>query len=333
MAAERAGFGGKLRRVLGRGKDELAAAAEIQPVPAVATSGPQAARRREPSQREQGYEGQPDRVAPARQSAGSKANPAASAAARPAKTAAPSAQRGTKSAPATTRAVPTPTNDTAKSAPAKGAPAKGAPAKGAPAKGAPAKGAPAKSAPAKRAPAKSSGGTTGRRAARPTAVHAPQPSQEHTIDAPAPEPTAAKAPAKARKAPAKKPAVAATAADTWTEVELAGVRGELEGQAKDLRGEIDEAESQSNEIQQAASNEGSGDEADAGTKTFEREHEMSLANNSRDLLLQVERALARLYAGTYGRCENCGNPIPKPRLQAFPRATMCVSCKQREERR
>ena len=308
MAAERAGFGGKLRRVLGRGKDELAAAAETQPVPAAATSGPQAAGRRAPSQREQGYEGQPDRVAPARQSAGSKANPAASAAARPAKTAAPSAQRGTKSAPATTKAVPTPTKDTAQSASAKGAPAKGA-------------------------PAKSSGGTTGRRAARPTAVHAPQPSQEHTIDAPAPEPTAAKAPAKARKASAKKPAVAATAADTWTEVELAGVRGELEGQAKDLRGEIDEAESQSNEIQQAASNEGSGDEADAGTKTFEREHEMSLANNSRDLLLQVERALARLDAGTYGRCENCGNPIPKPRLQAFPRATMCVSCKQREERR
>ena len=60
---------------------------------------------------------------------------------------------------------------------------------------------------------------------------------------------------------------------------------------------------------------------------------MSLANNSRDLLLQVERALGRLDAGTYGRCENCGNPIPKARLQAFPRATLCVSCKQREERR
>ena len=78
---------------------------------------------------------------------------------------------------------------------------------------------------------------------------------------------------------------------------------------------------------------GSGDEADAGTKTFEREHEMSLANNSRDLLLQVERALVRLDEGTYGRCENCGNPIPKARLQAFPRATLCVACKQREERR
>jgi len=73
--------------------------------------------------------------------------------------------------------------------------------------------------------------------------------------------------------------------------------------------------------------------ADAGTKTFEREHEMSLANNARELLLQNERALARLHDGTYGICEHCGNPIGKLRLQAFPRATLCMSCKQLEERR
>jgi DnaK suppressor protein len=60
---------------------------------------------------------------------------------------------------------------------------------------------------------------------------------------------------------------------------------------------------------------------------------MSLAANSRDLLSQVERALQRLDNGTYGTCENCGNPIGKARLQAFPRATLCVTCKQREERR
>ena len=60
---------------------------------------------------------------------------------------------------------------------------------------------------------------------------------------------------------------------------------------------------------------------------------MSLAANSRDLLSQVERALQRLDNGSYGICENCGNPIGKARLQAFPRATLCVTCKQREERR
>ena len=44
-------------------------------------------------------------------------------------------------------------------------------------------------------------------------------------------------------------------------------------------------------------------------------------------------ALERLETGTYGNCESCGQPIGKARLQAFPRATLCVSCKQREERR
>ncbi len=59
----------------------------------------------------------------------------------------------------------------------------------------------------------------------------------------------------------------------------------------------------------------------------------SLTRNARELLAQNERALARMANGTYGICESCGNPIGKARLQAFPRATLCVQCKQREERR
>ena len=136
-------------------------------------------------------------------------------------------------------------------------------------------------------------------------------------------------------ATAKKAAAPAAAAQTddWSAAELAEVRTELESQATALRSEIERAEVASEKLKRDQSTEGSGDEADAGSKTFEREHEMSLANNSRDLLVQVERALGRLDAGTYGRCEECGNPIPKARLQAFPRATLCVACKQREERR
>jgi RNA polymerase-binding protein DksA len=135
------------------------------------------------------------------------------------------------------------------------------------------------------------------------------------------------------KPPEKKSRPSVPVEQNWTRAELNAVRKELEEQARELRGEIDDAEAVQATLKRDASSEGSGDEADAGTKTFEREHEMSLANNSRDLLLQVERALARLDAGTYGRCENCGDPIPKARLQAFPRATLCVACKQREERR
>ena len=75
------------------------------------------------------------------------------------------------------------------------------------------------------------------------------------------------------------------------------------------------------------------DQADAGAKTFEREHEMSLVYNARDMVQQTERALERIANKTYGKCEECGNFVGKARLQVFPRATLCMVCKQKEERR
>jgi len=75
------------------------------------------------------------------------------------------------------------------------------------------------------------------------------------------------------------------------------------------------------------------DQADLGATSFERDHELTVLNNERDKLAQIERALGRIDDGTYGVCESCGNPIGKMRLMAFPRATLCMTCKQREERR
>ncbi|MGH3647384.1 MAG: TraR/DksA family transcriptional regulator [Micromonosporaceae bacterium] len=75
------------------------------------------------------------------------------------------------------------------------------------------------------------------------------------------------------------------------------------------------------------------DQADTGTKTFEREQEISLANGILERINQVERALERVAEGNYGSCEKCGNPIPVERLAAFPSATLCIPCKQLEERR
>ena len=81
------------------------------------------------------------------------------------------------------------------------------------------------------------------------------------------------------------------------------------------------------------SGDGAGDDqADTGTKTFEREHEMSLANNAREMLEQVRQALGRVDDGSYGICDSCGKGIGKFRLQAFPRAKLCMSCKVAEER-
>ncbi|HVT20024.1 MAG TPA: TraR/DksA C4-type zinc finger protein, partial [Mycobacteriales bacterium] len=163
------------------------------------------------------------------------------------------------------------------------------------------------------------------------AAEPPAPTRAELIAAAAARPGAQ---SRAPEAPVAKPGATVLPGERpWQKSELAKVQAELEAQVKELRGEITDAE-ESWAALQRDSGEGAGDDqADAGTKTFEREHELSLAANSRDLLSQVERALQRIADGTYPICESCGNPIGKARLQAFPRATLCVSCKQREERR
>jgi RNA polymerase-binding protein DksA len=120
---------------------------------------------------------------------------------------------------------------------------------------------------------------------------------------------------------------------TWSPEELAGFRAALDTEVARLREELDMGEADLAGLI-ADSGDGAGDDqADAGSKTFEREHEMSVNANTREMLDQALRALRRLEAGTYGMCESCGRPIAVGRLKAYPRATLCISCKQAEERR
>jgi DnaK suppressor protein len=121
--------------------------------------------------------------------------------------------------------------------------------------------------------------------------------------------------------------------ERWTEAEIGAIRDQLAAEAAELRAEIERAETDiADRLGDAVSDAGD-DQADVGAKAYEREHELALTYNARELLAQTERALARIETGTYGSCESCGEPIGKARLQAFPRAMLCVSCKQREERR
>ena len=72
--------------------------------------------------------------------------------------------------------------------------------------------------------------------------------------------------------------------------------------------------------------------ADAGTATFERERDLSLLNNLRDLVERIDKALAKIEDGTYGVCDRCGKPIEKARLKYLPYANLCIKDKQEEER-
>ena len=258
---------------------------------------------------------------------------------------------------------------TAKKAPAKKAPAKKTPAKKAPvkkvAKKAPVKKAPAKKA-VKKAPVKKvAKKVTAKKAVKKAPVKkvAKKATAKKAVKkAPAKKAPVKKAPAKkvakkspvkkvakkapVKKAPAKKP-VKKTAVklpakrkimpvredeSPWTAKEMRQVRGQLNEELERLQAELVTAEEGLADLIRDSGDGAGDDQADAGSKTFEREHEMSLANNARSMVEQVEHALQRIDQRTYGICESCGNPIGKFRLQAFPRATLCMACKQAEER-
>jgi len=69
--------------------------------------------------------------------------------------------------------------------------------------------------------------------------------------------------------------------------------------------------------------------ADSAQSTAERGKILALVERLREQLRDVNHALERIDAGTYGVCERCGNPIGAERLEALPYSTLCVSCKQK----
>ena len=231
----------------------------------------------------------------------------------------------------------------AKKAPAKKAPAKKAPAKKAPAEKAPAKKAAAKKAPGRPFPSKVGKTTltvdeksqTVSVATVVAPVTTPVIEERRLVMPPPPRPVKSGkkvAPLKPIKA-APTPVTASDGEAPWTAAELKANRTEIAKDLARLQQELAFVEAEMNELI-SDSGEGAGDDqADSGTKTFEREHEMSLVINARDMVLQTERALDRIDSKTYGSCEECGNAIGKARLQVFPRATLCMICKQKEERR
>ena len=121
--------------------------------------------------------------------------------------------------------------------------------------------------------------------------------------------------------------------ENWTATELKAMRVALSKDLERLRADLAKVELEMDSLIQDGGEGAGDDQADAGNKTFEREHEMSLLINARDMVIQTERAIERIDNKSYGVCEVCGNQIGKARLEVFPRATLCMSCKQKEERR
>ena len=121
--------------------------------------------------------------------------------------------------------------------------------------------------------------------------------------------------------------------DPWTTAELDEVKDVLNEDIARFETQIEISTAELVNLLRDGTEGAGRDPADVGSANFERDAEMSLANNAREMLDQSKLAMRHIQLGTYGSCDNCGQPIGKGRLQAFPRATLCVTCKQREERR
>jgi RNA polymerase-binding transcription factor DksA len=63
------------------------------------------------------------------------------------------------------------------------------------------------------------------------------------------------------------------------------------------------------------------------TLAVERERDLALSAAARAAIEQIDVAIGKIKAGTYGQCENCGTTIPEERLEALPHAALCVKCK------
>ena len=199
----------------------------------------------------------------------------------------------------------------------------------------------------KRAPAKNKKVTAKKPAAKKTVtkktpvkkVAAKSPAAKKVAGKVTPTPMA-KAVAPATKKPLTRPAPPAppkkkVRAAKFTSDQLKKIKGSLLEKRVELEArkkELDESSFDSTQSDITGEVGLDEDFADAGTATFERERDLSIRNNIRDLIDQVTRAVERIDDGVYGTCERCGQPIDATRLRELPHASLCLDCKRREER-
>jgi DnaK suppressor protein len=120
-----------------------------------------------------------------------------------------------------------------------------------------------------------------------------------------------------------------------TATEIKELKAQLVAERADLQAqylELEESSFSSNQSELTGEMSFDEEYADAGSATFERERDLSLVNNLRDLIDRIDKALAKMEDGTYGLCDRCGKPIEKLRLKALPYANLCIKDKQAEER-
>ena len=111
---------------------------------------------------------------------------------------------------------------------------------------------------------------------------------------------------------------------------LAAQRRELEARRAAYLADVARATATALELTDDGASQDMADEDGFGegdTLNVERDRLLVVASDAQAHVAEIDAALARVDAGTYGTCEACGKPIPEARLEVLPEATLCVSCK------
>ena len=111
---------------------------------------------------------------------------------------------------------------------------------------------------------------------------------------------------------------------------LAAQRRELEARRDSYLADVDRSTATALELTEDGANQDMADEDGFGegdTLNVERDRLLLVATEARAKVAEIDAALERVDAGTYGQCEACGKAIPHARLEVVPEATLCVGCK------
>jgi DnaK suppressor protein len=105
------------------------------------------------------------------------------------------------------------------------------------------------------------------------------------------------------------------------------LRSRLEREQKRLTEELQQLKANRRPADERREGSPFGKREEEATESFELEKRLALEKRLRDQLAEVEHALHKFDKGTYGLCDNCGQPIDPARLEALPQANLCLSCK------
>jgi DnaK suppressor protein len=104
-------------------------------------------------------------------------------------------------------------------------------------------------------------------------------------------------------------------------------REQLETEYKRLNGELTALQNNASSAEERREGSPFGKREEEATETLELEKRLALENRVRQEMAAVEHALTKIEKGTYGLCDNCGEPINPERLEVLPQANLCLKCK------